>query len=1375
MADVLNEILRAANKHPNSRVSKLIHTVEEEPSQKNIVLLLIELAEHAEYSTDFNVSLKYYLELFERLGINHDLVLNEAGLLLVNSSKIYSKRVDYVQSLVERQIITLSNADDEIEKQKLEQQQAENATPVEKPKRGRKRALEMPTDPYEIELVPKKFKKLSEEKRFTQPKTNVKPKSIQRNIEMEQHIHPAGWLHATIYDLENEEDVDTKRNYKLFTYHIEHRYNTLVPDINFRLHFKVKDYMDEQEEMEEDEACNTDRTWPPLSEAYVEKYIRLENYVLQQDVKANKRKSAEMEFKDTRELEENMRGTSKDIIESMNGKHDADDVSENMTESSLEQSLLNAFQVKDASNINGKNNSGLGQSILDESNNTLENTQLNCALETSSNPEYLNESAAQTEANKTINISENSQENDSALGSSILDQTNTTENNITLDTTGNLEITNNTENHNELGIDASLSDSVLEQTSNSSNSTKLETSTISENLNDSASQTEVNKSLNTTYKSQENDSALGSSVLDQTNTTENNISADLDTTNSTEIPNEQENNLSLSTSDLEQTTNTENNSTLETSTAISSTFDSTYSEENEKIQTEELSKATENRKDSALTDDRHHSISTENLAISRESLNSIDDKTLDLNVKQQECKDTTQIRVQLPHTDDEGVCLSDLEDHNDCRLLSPIIKATNILPGVERKDITIYMDEELRLALEMRDGIMEHFGPETYKVPVITEAKKHNLLFNIFKLPEKLVRRKVLFKLGPEMDLYLQARSFKRSKPEPAVPRTYRNIQYLQWYSLNNTDMTGVYITPPSSPGHCSDFCGFSDQEDNEDDDTVSCADFCGFTEEEQSTLISKNINRLSRDSGVGVDVNTLTPEKETLDVIFEESEYSAIENCKRILDLDEAAKTHEVNTDQILNQLPEDIRDILTTELEETNGNNLQENSENNETDLENSNGNNSEEKDKLCEETSLEKTGDSEELITESSQENLESSTNENSESLTTETNYSQESVILSANAIEDELKTQDNMENSSPLDANESQAKSSDNINESFKNTVVDEITKSAEEILKETLDSTNIMEEIDNSEDRYDQHMENDVSDDEMLDLDTQGSKTKIQQWHEHLQPILAKSRERHHFDVFQLGTEIIDTVQSKGETSQENPFVPPNKPIATFHDIMDNKDQSYVSRYFLSTLLLANQSNIEITINNKSSEKPSSWHDIHLKLLSTKRHTVAIEDNIGMIDNKLKSKEKPIKTNIKEKQNKKSSKEVEENEDKDNDEEPLINLQSTKTLKKSTNKRNSECTSSIAEKKPKHTTTPTHCRPNNLPNLIESVQIIKSPQAPTKDMLMMLMPSTSQQTQNFNNPLSNIAIQTLQPIKKKWAKENITKYFRKIKNLPVIIT
>lgn len=122
--------------------------------------------------------------------------------------------------------------------------------------------------------------------------------------------------------------------------------------------------------------------------------------------------------------------------------------------------------------------------------------------------------------------------------------------------------------------------------------------------------------------------------------------------------------------------------------------------------------------------------------------------------------ESTQLQIQLAPNEDEGVCLSDLEEQ-EFRLLSPTIKAVNIFPGVVRKDITILMDDELRKALDMRDDIMDHFGTETYKLPIIAKTMKHNIVFNILKLPEKQLRRKVLFKLGPEMDLFLQAVRFR--------------------------------------------------------------------------------------------------------------------------------------------------------------------------------------------------------------------------------------------------------------------------------------------------------------------------------------------------------------------------------------------------------------------------------------------------------------------------------------------------------------------------------------------------------------------------------------------------------------------------------------
>lgn len=114
------------------------------------------------------------------------------------------------------------------------------------------------------------------------------------------------------------------------------------------------------------------------------------------------------------------------------------------------------------------------------------------------------------------------------------------------------------------------------------------------------------------------------------------------------------------------------------------------------------------------------------------------------------------MKVKIPATDDEGVHLSDAYE-DDFQLLSPTIKLPNILPGVTNKDVTIFLDDELREALELRDGMMEHFSQETYKVPVIEQPKEQPLLFNILQLPPKMLRRKVLFKLGPEMDLFLRA------------------------------------------------------------------------------------------------------------------------------------------------------------------------------------------------------------------------------------------------------------------------------------------------------------------------------------------------------------------------------------------------------------------------------------------------------------------------------------------------------------------------------------------------------------------------------------------------------------------------------------------
>lgn len=367
----------------------------------------------------------------------------------------------------------------------------------------------------------------------------------------------------------------------------------------------------------------------------------------------------------------------------------------------------------------------------------------------------------------------------------------------------------------------------------------------------------------------------------------------------------------------------------------------------------------------------------------------------------------------------------------------------------------------------------------------------------------------------------------KRCRPETAA-RVVRTPQLSQWFSLNDTDMSGVCMSPPYSPGHSSDFCGFSDNEDDDDDDSHSCADFCGFTEEEQETLIIKHVCRLSRDSGVGVDVNNLTPEKETLEIIFEEGVTSAVENCKRIINLDETPNNCGQSTENLLNQLPDEIRDVLTTELEG-----------NNETP---DNGNNEPNTETICGEA----IEDTEKLQTQSSMDNSECISTENAS-----TNNTQESdMVLTENSTETQICTEESAQSTEPLTNSqetntetqncteesalstepsnmvltekstepatcseecpestevESQEKAAEVVTESEiqkdsnierpcnKSSNTDESKKSDEELLKEKLDFANSMAETDN-----DDIMENDddSEDDEMLDLDTQGIKTKV---------------------------------------------------------------------------------------------------------------------------------------------------------------------------------------------------------------------------------------------------------------------------------------
>lgn len=277
--------------------------------------------------------------------------------------------------------------------------------------------------------------------------------------------------------------------------------------------------------------------------------------------------------------------------------------------------------------------------------------------------------------------------------------------------------------------------------------------------------------------------------------------------------------------------------------------------------------------------------------------------------------------------------------------------------------------------------------------------------------------------------------------------------------------MTGVCMTPPCSPGHCSDFYGFTDDEDD-NDDNISCSDFCGFTEEEQVLLVTKNSNRLSRDSGVGVDVNNLTPDKEPLEIIFERNETTEadIENCKQNINFDQKPKE---TTESLLKELSDEIRDALALELRNTEEENVTQVVEDNAIDksfvsqgqtLQATAVNG----DSLCTENACEKNSEQNMSI-------------ENTENASSKITQQKENISTEGTDLRCLKSSTANTESQSLENANNSQAMQSLEENTVMENT----------ENLTETEDSNHLGDCV-----------RCDTEDDIMLDWNTQGIKTKV---------------------------------------------------------------------------------------------------------------------------------------------------------------------------------------------------------------------------------------------------------------------------------------
>lgn len=127
--------------------------------------------------------------------------------------------------------------------------------------------------------------------------------------------------------------------------------------------------------------------------------------------------------------------------------------------------------------------------------------------------------------------------------------------------------------------------------------------------------------------------------------------------------------------------------------------------------------------------------------------------------------------------------------------------------------------------------------------------------------------------------------------------------------------------------------------------------------------------------------------------------------------------------------------------------------------------------------------------------------------------------------------------------------------------------------------------------------------------------------------------MSTSRERHHFNVFDIGSEIIECIQKNNNLTNN---IESNENCKTsLEAVMDDKDKSHVSRYFLSTLLLVNQSNVKLSVPSTDGEEPVAWKDINMELISIVRHKVDFADaNPIDINSLILSNDQPTKTKYK---------------------------------------------------------------------------------------------------------------------------------------------
>ncbi|XP_055387607.1 uncharacterized protein LOC129616149 [Condylostylus longicornis] len=300
----------------NCKINRLIEEINTNYTRKQIAVLFLEIAEKPEICTNFNISLPYYLQKYLSCSAD-DVCLSETGVFILCAAKIYSRRVDSIFDNIQQMLAGIEKSSNEIQKSNLENNNdslGKAKDQLKLTKRPSKRSLPKDDTLYESEIEPKLFKKAVEEKIcdknlttniFEPPKNyfrcfrkyleyRLNNKKVQKDgSRQDESADPFLYKYSTIEDFDYEDDIDSKRNYKTLHGHIEHRYSTVLSDINFLMHFKVKDFVEEElEEIERQLSLGLPQTpkrkWYSLCHnEYINGLLDLENEVLEKEFDAN--------------------------------------------------------------------------------------------------------------------------------------------------------------------------------------------------------------------------------------------------------------------------------------------------------------------------------------------------------------------------------------------------------------------------------------------------------------------------------------------------------------------------------------------------------------------------------------------------------------------------------------------------------------------------------------------------------------------------------------------------------------------------------------------------------------------------------------------------------------------------------------------------------------------------------------------------------------------------------------------------------------------------------------------------------------------------------------------------------------------------------